>query len=212
MLDYKNQRCPSTWKPYLTKKACGRISGPGCSSVIIPTGSETFRQICGRVRAFQWGDTNGFAAALASNPVTIDEPYVDGISITYFDESEGKRQHVFTYASGLMEQYIPTNFPTHTCPCAGGAQPPLFVRSTDYYCESGNPDSNYYANQLFCDPLWDGKECRYDEESCCTSPNQPWFCKDLWKRVESDLEIRICSDEATGNEDIAVESYEFYVR
>ena len=207
MLDYKNQRCPSTWKPYLAKKACGRVSGPGCSSVILNTGSGTFRQICGRVRAFQWGGTDAFAA---TKPVTIDGPYVDGISITYYDE--GKRQHVFTYAAGVMEQYNPANAPAATCPCAGGAQPPLFVRSADYYCESGNPDNKPYVNQIFCDPLWDGKECRYNEESCCTPPNQPWFCKDLLKRVSSDLEIRICSDDTTANEDIAVESYELYVR
>ena len=84
MLDYKNQRCPSTWKPYLAKKACGRISGPGCSSVILNTGSGTFRQICGRVRAFQWGGTDAFAA---TKPVTIDGPYVDGISITRASDS-----------------------------------------------------------------------------------------------------------------------------
>ena len=206
MLDYKNQRCPSTWKPYIIKKACGRISGPGCSSVIIPTGKGAIRQICGRVRGFQVGSTDAFAV---SQPVTIDGPYVDGISITYFDE--GKRQHVFTYAAGVMEQYNPTYSP-YTCPCAGGTQPPLFVRSEDYYCESGNPDSNWYVNHLFCDPLWDGKECRYSEESCCTPRNQPWFCKDLYKRVSSDLEIRICSDQDIDSEDIAVESYELYVR
>ena len=102
MLDYKNQRCPSTWKPYVTKKGCGRINGLGCDSVIVPTGREAIRQICGRVRAFQWGDTDAFAAFAAPKPVTIDGPYVDGISITYYDE--GKRQHVFTYAAGHMER------------------------------------------------------------------------------------------------------------
>eukprot|EP00731_Ephydatia_muelleri_P000453 Em0001g453a len=211
MLDYKNQRCPSAWKPFVIKKACGRrVSGSGCSSVIVPTESGAFRQICGRVRAFQWGTPNAFAAYFVPAPATIDGPYVDGISITYFDE--GKRQHVFTYAAALMEQYNPTHHPRSMCPCAGGDQPPLFVRSADYYCESGNPDTSGYENHLFCDPLWDGKECRYSEESCCQPPNQPWFCKDLWKRVSSDLEIRICSDEGIDNEDIAVESYELYVR
>eukprot|EP00731_Ephydatia_muelleri_P012693 Em0007g3a len=161
--------------------------------------------LCGVANNTEYCDPKPYATP---KPVTIDGPYVDGISITYYDE--GKRQHVFTYAAGLMEQYNPAYYPAATCPCAGGAQPPLFVRSTDYYCESGNPDSSYYFNQIFCDPLWDGKECRYDEESCCTPPNQPWFCKDLFKRVASDLEIRICSDEAFDNEDIAVESYELY--
>ena len=79
MLNYKNQRCPSTLTPYITQKACGRLSGPGCSSVILPTGSGAFRQICGRVRAFKWCTPDGFAAYhLNPKPVTIDGPYVRG--------------------------------------------------------------------------------------------------------------------------------------
>ena len=145
-----------------------------------------------------------------AKPVSIDGPYVDGISITY--NNGGQRQHVFTYAAGIMEQYNPSIYPQSTCPCAGGTQIPPFVRTADYYCESGNPDKTWYANQLFCDSLWDGEECRYAEETCCHAPHQPWFCKDLGKRVSSDLEIRLCADEGVVNEDIAVEAYEFYVR
>ena len=217
MLDYKNQKCPPTWRSFASKQACGRINGGVCNSVTLSAGS--FRQVCGRVRAFQWGSPDAFAPKRQ----TLDEPYVDGVSITY--SVAGRRQHVFTYAAGVMEQFEGSNWNTGLCPCAGGTLPPLFIRSADYYCESGNSDKIWYPNQLFCDPLWDGKECRYSEESCCSSSNaipvpplpqlpppQPWFCKDLRKVVQSDLEIRICGDEGTDNEDIAVESYELYVR
>ena len=218
MLDYQNQKCPPTWRSFASKKACGRINGGACNSVIVPTGRTPFQQVCGQVRAFQWGSPDAFA----SKRQTLDEPYVDGVSITYYEA--GRRQHVFTYAAGVMEQLQGSTL----CPCAGGTVPPVFINDADYYCESGNSDKTWYTNQLFCDPLWDGKECRYSEETCCKTlpPNpidqpvaipyrtapQPWFCKDFGKYVESDLEIRICGDEGIDNEDIAVESYELYVR
>ena len=209
MLDYKNQKCPYTLKEFASKKACGRMTSPGCSSVRIATGVNGFSQVCGRFRAFQWGNTDAFATFFQA-PVTIDVPYVDGISITY--SLGDKRQHVFTYAAGLMERYNPLVWPRGTCPCAGGAQPPPFVRVEDYYCESGNSDNQIYFNQIFCDPLWDQNECRYDEETCCLPGGQPWFCRDLGNTVIADLEIRLCSDEIAYNEDIALESYELYVR
>ena len=210
MLDYKNQTCPSQWRAYTSKKACGRISSQSCSSVIVPTGNDSFRQVCGRFRAFGFGSTDAFAALVVQGPVTIDGPYVDGISITY--NNRGQREHVFTYAAGVMEQYNPGNSPHCTCPCAGGTQIPSFVQSTDYYCESGNSDNTYLNDQIFCDPLWDGKECRYAEETCCNPPHQPWFCKTLDKCVNSDLEIRLCADQSVNDEDIVLESYELWVR
>ena len=210
MLDYKNQKCPSQWRAYTYKKACGRIPGQKCSSVRVPTGSDSFQQVCGRFRAFQQGSPDAFAGLFVTKPAKIDDPYVDGISITY-NNAGGQRKHVFTYAAGFAEQFSPGNWPQCTCPCAGGAEIPSFVRTSDYYCESGNPD-NSWLSILYCDPLWDGKECRYSEESCCNPPHQPWFCKNLDKRVNSDLEIRLCADQGVDNEDIALESYELWVR
>ena len=209
MLDCSNPSCPTSWKQFATKMACGRIHGSACDSLIVSTGSGTFQQVCGRFRAFQWGSPDAFAQL--GGQTTIDKAYVDGISITYF--MGGQRQHVFTYAIGDQEYYNPSNYPQSTCPCAGGKQPPAFVSTSNYYCESGNPNkNNWYSNQIFCDPLWDGKECRFNEATCCDPPNQPWFCRDLGQPVASDLEIRLCADEGTDNEDVALESYELYVR
>ena len=136
MLDYKNQKCPSQLRSYDIKKACGRMAGQLCSSFRVPTGSNSFRQVCGRFRAFQVGSPDGFTAFNAPKPVTIDGPYVDGISITYMNE--GKREHIFTYAGGVIENSAIGN--PNVCPCAGGTPVPLFVRNADHYCESGNPD------------------------------------------------------------------------
>ena len=212
MLKDENQLCPYEWAPFISKKACGRKRDYVCDSTIVPTGPQSFQQVCGRFRGFQWGNTDAFAAFFVAQPVTIDKPYVDGVSITYSEG--GQRHHVFTYAAGLMERINPFNWPAGRCPCAGGANPPLFVRTSDYYCESGNPDKDFLYNQIYCDALWDGKECRYDEKTCCdlTGIQQPWFCRDLGKQVSSDLEIRLCSDEVKYNEDVALESYELYVR
>ena len=209
MLDYQNQKCPPSWNQYPTKMACGRKHDSACDSLIVPTRGAPFRQVCGRFRAFQWGSPDAFAQL--GGQTTIDKAYVDGISITYTDGA-GQKQHVFTYAIGDQEYYNPSNYPQSTCPCAGGKQPPPFVRLAHHYCESGNPDKNtWYGDRIFCDPLWDGEECRFNEATCCDPPNQPWFCRDLGKTVSADLEIRLCADEGLGNEDIALESYELYV-
>eukprot|EP00731_Ephydatia_muelleri_P036662 Em0300g4a len=184
MLDYKNQKCPNQLRSYDIKRACGRMAGQLCSSFTVPTGSNSFRQVCGRFRAFQVGSPDGFSAFNAPKPVTIDGPYVDGISITYMNA--GKREHVFTYAGSVIENSANGN--ANVCPCAGGTPVPLFVRNADHYCESGNPGSTWSPNLLYCDPLT------------------------LARRVSSDLEVRLCGDEGLDNEDTALESYELYVR
>ena len=75
---------------------------------------------------------NAFYSSSGLSPPSLDEKYVDGISIT----SGNPRKHVWTYAVGLSDDY---NYPCCNCPCAKhpGPDPPPFVGS-HYYCESGN--------------------------------------------------------------------------
>ena len=85
--------------------------------------------------------------------------------------------------------------------------PPLwemttFVRSFTTY--------TLYAN----DPLWDGQGC--GATSCCElsyppGVTPPWFCKQLPQTTTDDIEVRICGDQGTANEDIPVELIEIYV-
>ena len=77
MLDYKNQKCPNQLKSYDIKRAC-----PVNDAVLLlfPLGAIASDSVCGRFQAFQVGSPDGFSAFNAPKPVTIDGPYVDGIS------------------------------------------------------------------------------------------------------------------------------------
>ena len=45
------------------------------------------------------------------------------------------------------------------------------------------------------DPLWGGEGCgRFS--TCCEGERKPWFFKNLTQPVTSDIEVRVCTDEA----------------
>ena len=85
----------------------------------------------------------------------------------------------------------------------------------DYFCESGIPGPEF-SNILYAsDPLWDGQGC--GSPPCCelTTPpgvTAPWFCKQLPQATTDDIEVRICRNEPTGDEDTPVELVELYIR
>ena len=85
----------------------------------------SYEHICGQA---QEGGTDAFQ----SNSQSIDGLYVDDISITL----GSPRKHVWTYASGVSDNYDYSG--KYNCPCAThpGPSPPAFV-GNDYYCESG---------------------------------------------------------------------------
>ena len=91
-------------------------------------------------------------------------------------------------------------------------QPPAFV-GNNYFCESGNPLTSFQNTNDFQytdDPLWDGESC---EGQCCTNSNSlPWFSVMLPSATSDGIEVRICSREATSNEDVAIGLLEIYVQ
>ena len=206
--------CPTTWYAN-TPSSCGRLSQsqvPGCDSVLIPTNGVGYQKVCGRFLGYQIGTPDAFNMAFSPNiDHTIEGNYVDGISITY--GLPGCRHHIFSYAAGLSEQFASPLDPKSLCPCANGNAPPLFVGSS-YNCESGNPNptNSNGAINYSSDLLWDGQQCGGLEGTCCTSPNLPYFCTTLPTVVFGDIEIRLCTDEGVGNEDIALQFYELYIK
>ena len=88
---------------------------------------------------------------------------------------------------------------------------PSFVGS-DYYCESGDPDNFDSTTFLAHDILWDGKQCGVLETGFCGIPGQPWFHKVLDTPLSDRLEIRLCLDQPTNNENILVSQYELYIK
>ena len=205
-----DQQCPANLQLSYTDQSirlCGRRSvSRSCDSVTFTTYGVQYRQVCGRVRGYQFGSPDAFHCHIPSFcPTNINSPYVDGVSITH---GASPRKHIWTYAAGVLEN----NNGVSTCPCTGsGASPPAFVGS-DYYCESGISTGSWNRVLYPNDPLWDGQDCGGLEGTCCDFPNLPWFCKELPEPTTDDLEFRICGDEDLSNEDTPIDLVELYIQ
>ena len=204
-----SQSCPSGLGLVSTpKRTCGRsVSAPGCSSAFFSTQGVSYRQVCGRVIGYQFSSPNAFFAYQYDQKITINDYYVDGVSLT----RGSPRQHIWSFAATLDEM----NRDRHICPCSNQdhslpntALPPFI--GNDYFCDSG---TNVYQPGEFysSDPLWDGQGCG-GSSTCCSFNSPPWFCKDLGTVTTDDVEMRICGNENTSNEDTPVEIVELYVQ
>ena len=79
-----------------SKKLCAKTVDVGCSSVIFPTHGVSYSKVCGLVYGYNNISTDGFHRyAICSSDCTIDQPYVDGVSITH----GSPRQHIWTLAA-----------------------------------------------------------------------------------------------------------------
>ena len=147
---------------------------------------------------YQFGSTDAFSIDDLENNkrTTIDEPYVDGISIT----NGMPCTHIWTFAAGASENGSCISL---NCPCSNGNHlQPSYVGS-NYYCESAYQDDCYMSGVFFFgDPLWDGQQCD-NEGTCCTSANNPpWFSVDLSDSTSEDIEVCIRHNQPTTDEDI----------
>ena len=104
----------------------------GCTSTIFTVNGVQYHQVCGRIRGYQFGATAAFHAHNYYNR-SIDEQYLDGISLTH--GRAGMRQHIWTFAAGINE--YAGDLPLATCPCdtLDYSTVPPFV-GNDYFCES----------------------------------------------------------------------------
>jgi hypothetical protein len=73
---------------------------------------------------------------------------------------------------------------------------------------------NWVSNRFFSnDPLWDGQQCENDEGTCCTGANTPpWFSVDLPDTTSDDIDVRICHDQDTTDENTPIQLLELYVQ
>ena len=201
----KGDSCPPEWRLTTTpgdnpKNVCRSEDTNECHSTIFTTYNISFYKICGQVRGYQRGRITAFGSGVES----IDDHYVDGVSITLGNP----RKHVWTYAVGISDSG--SEDAHRYCPCAHivGEAPPSFV-SDHYYCESGataNANENAYYTT---DPLWDGLDCS-ESVNCCANPDMPWFLRQFAKAQETFIEARICRN--FSNEDTLVESMELYIQ
>ena len=201
-----SQQCPSAWREYNTSgvRACGRpvsLTGSCPATVYTLNLQYKYDQVCGRVIGYQV--TTPDTVRISKN---IDQIYIDGVSITH----GSPRRHIWSYAGAWTEIEGGTN----ACPCRYpdiNKPWPSFI-GDNYYCESANAGRWYGSSQLFPnDKLWDGQQCS-NEGTCCTTQSPPWFSVELPNPTNDDIEVRICGNESTNNEDTPIEVMEIYVQ
>ena len=115
-------------RSFNSKSYCGN-TGPGsCIGTMFPTLVE-YSRVCGRVRGYQYAATGAFHSYNANNSLTIDDNYVDGVSITY---GSAPRKHLWTYAAGLQNIFL--NYNIFDCPCkqSSNYSTPPFI-GTDHH-------------------------------------------------------------------------------
>ena len=117
--------CPTDWRPVTTPRPLCRGSGSraGCYSAYFPNNKAEYSSICGKLKGYQQGTPAAFLANFAKAK-SIDDPYLDGVSITV----GYPRKHVWSYAAGYSKTYD-TSSSKINCPCAKypGAAPPIYV-------------------------------------------------------------------------------------
>jgi hypothetical protein len=194
--------CPGSWVKEIDSGIphC-RLSSPSedkCQSASFSNNSLTYSQVCGRIKGYQIGRTSAFSPSSSS----IDENYLDGVSIT----RGSPREHVWSFGSGFSSSSDVTV--AFRCTCDGGpSNAPSFVNSNNF-CESGA--SGNPVNEIFYDanPLWDAEGC--PEGSQCCSKGR-YFFTTLSGATCDPLEVRICSNDV-GAINIGVSIIELYVK
>ncbi len=198
-------QCPSGLKEKIfddtTIRSCvNRNTSRSCSSDKFSTYNLPYSSVCGQIRAYQFGSTDAF-----NTTMDIESYYLDGISLTH----GSPRQHIWTFVAALDEV---TPYTTTVCPCfniPGNVFSPSFVED-DYFCDTGS--SGHYKHIFYSDdPLWDGEGCE-GTNMCCSFNNPPWFYKSLSQATIDDIEVRVCRDEESNMEDVAVELIEIYIQ
>ena len=185
------------------QRACGRRANVGCSSVTYPTGGN-YTNICGQVRGYQYESPNAFTAELGHS---IDDPYVDGISIT----RGSPRQHVWTYTSYYHEKHNNSHYDVCLCQRSNStyySRVSSFV-GQDYYCETAFATGSGTTRIAWENPLWDGagSTCGTGGLCCATFG---WFHRTV-PSTSDHIEVRWCADQERSNEDVLTDLVEIWV-
>uniref|UniRef100_A0A1X7SRV9 Fibrinogen C-terminal domain-containing protein n=1 Tax=Amphimedon queenslandica TaxID=400682 RepID=A0A1X7SRV9_AMPQE len=204
--------CPTGFRLYTNGgvHACGRpvTSSGSCVGKVFSSSGIEYSQVCGKVIGYQVGHPDAAGERVSSIKNNINTYYADGVSVTHGNP----RKHIWTLMSGATDRSTHYNY---KCPCAstGPIPAPSFVGS-NYYCEAGYQGSDFpqHGELYSSDPLWDGKDCGSSETTCCQSSLIPWFYKSISDYTTDDIEMRICCDEGTDDEDVAIEQYDIYVK
>ena len=206
------QQCPPNWTEISTPvRTCGRPTsiGASCSSEYFSTRALQYNKVCGRAIGYQYGNPGAFNLHRRPQINSPDGNYVDGLSITHGTP----RTHIWTYVVGASGAASFDH--SGNCPCANPVATtnilPLHFVSDNYFCESGNQEERVDVSEFFeNDPVWDGEQC--EGECCSNGKSPPWFSVTLPNPTSDNIEVRICGDEGTHNEDAPIQLLEIFIQ
>ena len=187
-LSDEQQSCPAPWQLDTAPDRSCTISGnSGCEGVTYQV-NVPYSQVCGRITGYSIRTPDGFLRG-----GSIDGAYLDGVSVTH----GSPRQHIWSFAAG--HGLIANGY---RCPCD----------NTD--CNQARLPPTYVANNYYCDgdyngAVWDGIGCT---TICCNFNNPPFFTAALLTSTTDDIEVRICTDQGKGDEQINIRFMELYVQ
>ena len=197
--------CPQGLRTLTTPmRMCGRrtTAKPGCFSTIFDGYGIKYTHTCGKIIGYQNRSTDAFNPYLHNLTLTIDDLYLDGVSLTH---GSSPRKHVWSFAAAGDETQ------RSNCPCINqqwAAIPPWV--GNDFFCDAGSEE--HYQNIFYPDdPLWDGEGCGCNS-TCCSFNNPPWFSKHLPTPTIDDIEMRLCVSSPIRDEDVLIEKVELYVQ
>ncbi len=203
--------CPRGLKTLLQpKRLCSmNLEGAGCSSTHLKAHGVEYSKVCGKIIGYQQKSPDAFNFYNNNRGLTIDDNYVDGISLTH---GRHPRHHIWTFAAALHE--ITSAFPKNLCPCTNIHNPvevliPPFV-GNDYFCDTAS--SSHFEFRFYpYDPLWDGDGCGI-LNTCCSFNRPPWFMRELPKATTENIELRLCANSGRIDEDITFEKLDIYIQ
>ena len=194
-----SQDCPSPWIETLTPvRSCNKSTfAAGCDGVSFTVSGGPYSHVCGRAVGYGRRSPDAFTNFTGLRNGNINDPYLDGVSVTY-GSPDMPRQHIWSFAAG---HYSKKN--GFRCPCDNSTYhevllPPPFV-GDNYFC-----DSNLNGSRA----LWDGEDCT---TACCTFNSPPYFTTTLPAPTSDDIEVRLCRDQDSSDEDISVTQIQIFV-
>lgn len=199
----RSQHCPSGFQMQEGHRRCVRnTEDRGCTSVVYPTNGISYSRVCGKIRAIQESHPAGFRPYIGGRKLTLENNYVDGVSLTH--GPVGSRKHIWTFATSYSDNSM-------QCSCSDSSKVPPFV-GHDFFCETGSRAEKEYEDIAFeDDALWDGEGCD-SQTDCCMYNNPPWFCKELPEPTTDDIEMRVCLNEYAFYGNILIESVDILVQ
>ena len=143
-----------------------------CSQVFFPDLKIEYSHVCGTIQGYGLRTPDGF------RDQSIDNNYVDGISLTYGRRS---RQHIWTFAARVDRTHTSENAP----------------------CNYNSP--MFLQENFSCMKLVNNRKCPLGDCS-------PKFSRNLGTLTTEDIEMRVCRNQLSSDEDILLDNVEIYVQ